>query len=170
MATPFSPEDRSEIESGLGYTFADPKLLDQAFRLCFTPPPSPTQDAAGNASSVSGNHPTNELLTVIGAGCICLVLGQEHHDSAEPIGHRIVSSANSCEIRQKAECLDLIGSANMWDRFLAAEYNRHGKVRKRSFLESEEMADLVRAVIGAVWVDSKQNFQVVQRVVQKLQI
>jgi len=140
-----------ELQDILGYHFSNPLLLDEAT----------LTRGGGSVTLTPQNTHGNKPLALVGDALLRLDVGVRAYAEGTGTDESTILLADigsNKSLEAIAKQLDL-------DRFIIKNPSQKGEEASRVTL-----ASTVEALIGAVWIDSKQDFNQVQSVIRKLGI
>ncbi|KAK3989422.1 ribonuclease III domain-containing protein [Cladorrhinum sp. PSN332] len=147
MATP----NHAHLQDILNYTFSNLTLLDEA---------TLAAGAAATSQHVDGGVEGNKPLALIGDALIRLHVAVKSYTDGLGTGQsgKVLSEVGSNEL------LDTLGRRLALDKFVTKNPCQQGDVPRTT------VASTVEALIGAVWIDTGNEFHQVQVVIQNLGI
>ncbi len=151
--------DQREIEGVLGYRFRDAALLRQAF----------------TRSSYRNEHPEcpdNEVLELIGDSVLSLtVLTWFREKYMKPTRNGLLAgfdegqlSAMKNGLVNKRHLSDRMRSLGLWEYLFVSR----GDVETGIWQENSVMEDLFESILGAIYVDARCRFEVVEPIVRRM--
>ncbi len=148
-----------EVEKKLGYTFRDKTLLVQAF----------TRTSYQNERGRS-NYQSNQVLEFFGDSVLsCALITLLIRDFSKRYEHGIMTELTEGDFSNlKSKLSDKTKLSSASDSLGFAPYLLVGEGDKKLGVSHEPsvLEDLYEAIIGAIWIDSEYNIEVVTRVVE----